>query len=625
MKDRMKEESGALVERLLTERFRRALFSLGGDTPIGDALAGGMLVGFSGGADSSALLSMLVSLRDGGAFPPGTRLLALHLHHGLRGEAADGDEAFCRDFCLSRGIEYRMVRGDVAALAARLHTGIEDAGRRFRYGTFSRVMKQEGLRCLLTAHQGDDQTETVLLHLLRGCGGEGLRGIPAVTALPGGGLLLRPLLSFSSSELREYCKLQGIAYRTDGSNKDTAFRRNALRERVIPLLEALNPALRESVGRMTALLTADAAYFREETEKALRLPEEQWDTLPDALLSRLLQRRCRDAMAVFGMGASLIGSSSMKASHVDESRVDASRVDESCVDESCVDASCVDASCVDKNLMETGIYEDPTLCGDPGGYLHENPLPMEALARLMALVRTGEPFRLSLPGGMTAWRTANGKQQRRMRLYFVPESRDGRRHSGKAPLPIPLRMGENRLPGFPARLILAPTEKRAAASPSGDGFPAGSEKNKGINEKVYKIFIKILFPFATIQGKGMQPEEGESLPLCCRAPGKGERFLLGGRERPVRELLREHGVPVPLRDCYPLLADEKGILWIPGFPPRDGTEIFSPGGGNFLSYDTGGTSGAGGIVGVDGGEGNGGDGTYLVASFVFPKTITENL
>lgn len=210
---------------------------------------------------------------------------------------------------------------------------------------------------------------------------------------------------------------------------------------------------------------------------------------------------------------------------------------------------------------------------------------MEALARLMARMRTGEPFRLSLPGGMTAWRVTTGKEQRRMRLYFVP---DGRLLSGKAP--VRLRMGENRLPGFPARLTLSAAEKDTAAFPSGEGFPSGFQKNKGINEKVYKIFIKIPFPFATIHGKDALPEEGESLPLCCRAPGKGERILLGGRERPVRELLREHGVPAPLRDCYPLLADEKGILWIPGFPPRDG-----------------------------------GDGNGLAASFVFPKIITENL
>lgn len=189
------------------------------------------------------------------------------------------------------------------------------------------------------------------------------------------------------------------------------------------------------------------------------------------------------------------------------------------------------------------------LWGDPGLSLHENPLPMEALARLMARMRTGEPFRLSLPGGMTAWRVTTGKEQRRMRLYFVPDG-------GFFPEKRRFVCGwaKTVCPAFRQRLTLSAAEKDTAAFPSGEGFPSGFQKNKGINEKVYKIFIKIPFPFATIHGKDALPEEGESLPLCCRAPGKGERILLGGRERPVRELLREHGVPAPLRDCYPLLG-----------------------------------------------------------------------
>ena len=199
-----------------------------------DLLPGGgtVLCALSGGRDSMAMLHILSRLAE-----EGFRVAAAHFNHRLR-SAADRDEAFVRDWCRERDIPLTCGAGDVRTFAAREGLGIEDAARKLRYAFLETVARDMGADRIATAHHREDNAETVLLHLLRGTGLQGLGGIAPVR-----GKIVRPLLETSRAEIDEYVQRNSIPYVEDESNQDTHFTRNRLRLEVLPRLELLNPAL----------------------------------------------------------------------------------------------------------------------------------------------------------------------------------------------------------------------------------------------------------------------------------------------------------------------------------------------------------------------------------------------
>lgn len=221
-----------------------ALAGLPGDTPL--------CVGFSGGADSTALLDML---RD-------RRVTALHVHHGLRGAEADRDAAFCRDFCRERGIPFCLLPVDVPANRQKGES-VETAARRLRYAALSDWMRQHGVPLLVTAHHADDQTETMLLHLTRGAGARGLAGIPACRPLGDGLYVARPLLTVPKTDILAYVKRRGLPYVTDSTNAADDCRRNRLRHTVLPALYAVEPDAARRFALCAARLSEDEAYFED--------------------------------------------------------------------------------------------------------------------------------------------------------------------------------------------------------------------------------------------------------------------------------------------------------------------------------------------------------------------------
>lgn len=190
-----------------------------------------VLVAVSGGADSMALLHLLFTFQD----RLGCAVGAAHLNHAMRGEAGDSDEAFVAEFCKEREIPFYSRRTPVRALARDLGIGEEEAGRRARYDFFKAVMAEQGYNKLATAHHRDDQAETVLMRLVRGTGVAGAAGIPAAK-----GDVIRPLLCVDRAWTEAYCSAQGILWRTDSTNDDPAFTRNALRRDVMPRLREIN-------------------------------------------------------------------------------------------------------------------------------------------------------------------------------------------------------------------------------------------------------------------------------------------------------------------------------------------------------------------------------------------------
>ena len=209
----------------------------------------------SGGADSVALLHCLLSLRQELEID----VAAAHYNHCLRGEASEQDEAFVRGLCASLGVPLETGRGDVAGHAARMGQSVEEAARHLRYGF---LLEQPGL--IAVAHNADDQVETVLLNLLRGTG---LKGLCAME--PRHDRIIRPLLTVSRREIEAYLSEHGLPHREDATNAEDDALRNRLRHHVTPLLQAENPALTQTVARMTELLRQDEQYLQGQTDELL--------------------------------------------------------------------------------------------------------------------------------------------------------------------------------------------------------------------------------------------------------------------------------------------------------------------------------------------------------------------
>lgn len=210
-----------------------------------------VLVGVSGGQDSVALLHSLVVMDDVAA-----EIGAIHVHHGMRGEQADADEAAVRALCEDLGVECFVARRNVLQESADSGLNLELAGRRARYEEYRRIACEHHFDRIATGHTGSDRAETLLLNLLRGAGLRGMRSIP-----PRRGRIIRPLICATRSETGDYCRRQGLPIRTDCTNLDPEHaRRNALRLEIMPLIEELFPGVERSLLRACEAVEEELAW-----------------------------------------------------------------------------------------------------------------------------------------------------------------------------------------------------------------------------------------------------------------------------------------------------------------------------------------------------------------------------
>ncbi len=260
------------VVRTVLETIERESLMAPGDTVV---------VGVSGGPDSLCLLHVLRSLAPN----LGIRLVVAHLHHGLRGAEADADAEFVRRIAAEWDLPCEIGHADVPALSQRYRIAVEETARRARYAFLGQVAQRMGAPVVAVAHNADDQTETVLMHFLRGAGISGLRGMlyktrwgeyrllePLERALGGqptspveGGhprWLVRPLLDVPRADVEAYCAAHGLTPRFDRSNLDTTYYRNRLRHELLPLLETYNPGVRQVIRRSAAVMADDYEILR---------------------------------------------------------------------------------------------------------------------------------------------------------------------------------------------------------------------------------------------------------------------------------------------------------------------------------------------------------------------------
>ena len=218
-----------------------------------------VIAAVSGGPDSVVLLYILAEL----ALELKFTLRAAHLDHMIRGAEAGADARFVEQLAEKMGIPVTVDRVDVPALQKKKKLSPEDAARRARYEFLFRLAEEVSASKIALGHHADDQAETVLLHLLRGAGPEGLAGMEYRS-----GRLCRPLLGVRRQEVLDFCKEKGLTYRTDSTNRDTIYLRNRVRLELIPLLAEYNPNVVEAVNRTADIIRLENAYLEARAHEA---------------------------------------------------------------------------------------------------------------------------------------------------------------------------------------------------------------------------------------------------------------------------------------------------------------------------------------------------------------------
>ena len=414
-----------------------------------------VLVGFSGGADSVCLLSVLWDASEARKL----RVGAVHLNHRLRGDAADRDERFCREFCEKRGIPFYAVSRDIAAFAEERKLGTEEAAREIRYAVFTEIADRYGYERIATAHNADDQLETLLFRLARGTGIAGLAGIPPVR-----GRFLRPMLRVGKEEILGYLAENGLTHVTDETNADPAYTRNYIRAELVPRMKKVNPGVLRAAADLSECAAEDEAYLSFlASEHSLSEGAEALSSLPDPILRRVIRREAEEK----GMSLS---------------------------------------------FLETG----------------------EALR----VVRSADA-RASAP--------MPGRNEFR-------KDRDTLSFGSRAPLKWAGTVPADA--GLPA--LISAGEKEAAVfyAPK----PLSPEALAIIKDlkNIYNLSMQADLSSAKIGGT-----------ITLRTRLSGDLYRFGGMTRQVKKLFSDRKFTALLRDSLPVITDENGILWIPGFPPRE--------------------------------------------------------
>lgn len=243
-----------------------------------------VIVGLSGGADSTALLKVLLTL--------GYRCTAVHCNFHLRGAESDRDQQFVTELCSRLGIRLEVCHYDTESYARQHGISIEMAARELRYADFNRIMQERQASAVCIAHHRDDSVETLLLNLIRGTGLRGLTGIKPVN-----GNIIRPLLCVSRTEIEQWLTETGQPYVTDSTNLETDYTRNKIRNQLLPLMRTINPDADNAINTTSQHLqqaytvyndAMDQARVRVSDGNIISIPELKRLPSPQAFLFELL-------------------------------------------------------------------------------------------------------------------------------------------------------------------------------------------------------------------------------------------------------------------------------------------------------------------------------------------------
>ncbi len=216
-----------------------------------------IVVGVSGGPDSITLLTCLNKYKD----YLGIEIISAHINHLIRKDSTE-DEQYVENMCKNMGIKCYVKRADVEKIAKEQKKGSEEVGRKIRYDFFDEVARKENANKIAIAHNMKDNAETMLLNIIRGSGLTGLEGIQAEEY----GKYIRPLINCTREEIEEYCEKNNLQPRIDSTNKENIYRRNIIRNKLLPQLQELNPNIVESLSNLSKIVKVQNMHIKNEVE-----------------------------------------------------------------------------------------------------------------------------------------------------------------------------------------------------------------------------------------------------------------------------------------------------------------------------------------------------------------------
>ena len=256
-----------------------------------------LLCAVSGGADSMCLLHLMNSMQK----ELSIQVFCAHFEHGIRGEEALRDADFVENWCDEQGILCVTGHGNVPAYAKKQHMGIEEAARELRYEFLKKTAKELECTKIATAHNADDNAETVIFNLCRGSGGTGLRGIPPVRDE-----FIRPLLGCTREEIENYLRENRIPHVEDSSNLSDDYSRNLIRHKVMPVLREINPGASKAALRASELLRQDedciseiAENFIKENYQGGSISCKKLSRLQKPVFARVVRKLCPKTLSCF--------------------------------------------------------------------------------------------------------------------------------------------------------------------------------------------------------------------------------------------------------------------------------------------------------------------------------------
>ena len=251
-----------------------------------------IVVAVSGGPDSICLLNILNNIKD----KLNIKIVVAHVNHSLR-EEADEETEYVKNFCKKLNIECYIKKVDIIEISKKNKVGTEEAGRKERYDFFDEVFSKTKSDRIATAHNLNDNAETVLMNIIRGSGLSGLKGIEEVRDYK----YIRQLIEIKRKEIEEYCKENKLEPKYDKSNKENIYTRNKIRNILIPLLEKeFNPNIVKSISKLSELAKLDNEYFNniikseynriklEENNNEIILNLKEFNKLNNVIKSRLI-------------------------------------------------------------------------------------------------------------------------------------------------------------------------------------------------------------------------------------------------------------------------------------------------------------------------------------------------
>jgi len=436
--------------RSVESKVRKAVFENGMLT----LLKGGIAVGFSGGADSVLLLIILRKMQK----ELGFTLKALHVNHMIRGNSADSDEAFSKEFADALLIEYGSLRIDVPAFAKENKLGIEEAARKIRYDYFEKVISEDTrLSAIATAHNSTDNLETFIFNLMRGSGTLGLSGIAPVRDN-----IIRPLIYVSKEDVLNLLTSAQIPFVTDETNFSVEYTRNYIRHEILPKFKRLTPHPEDMSTKAISNLRSDAEYLSSVAE-------------------------------------------SFYCSNVENGKISVSKLWE----------------------LHPSVFARVIriMCKK-----HGSPMPEKVhIDKIFELIKKGGSFEVDIPGNVSF-------SSKNSFCYIDSKKTANNSHTFE----YMLKEGFNEIPELNI------------------GIAATSDPGIDFSSNVYKISIQVNLRSAIIIGG-----------LSVRTRKDGDSYYYGGMTRKVKKLFCDKKIPIDVRNKTPIITDEKGIVWIPGFGVRD--------------------------------------------------------